>query len=80
MQNPCLLARQNLAAGYPGGLLDHVSVARWWPKPWAALAYDWAVLDMEHTPLDMMEVDPSAAGRGWHAHGADHPRAVERHR
>ena len=57
MQNPfkAMLARQNLAAGYPvGSWIMSASPLAAEAIGWAG--FDWAVVDMEHSPLDQMEV------------------------
>ena len=83
MNNPfkSLLARQDLAAGYPVGSWV-MSASPVVAEAMGCAGYDWAVLDMEHTPLDMMELvhllaGASVAGGGGHRHAADHPRAME---
>lgn len=57
MNNPfkSLLARQDLAAGYPIGSWV-MSASPVVAEAMGCAGYDWAVLDMEHTPLDMMEL------------------------
>ncbi len=57
MNNPfkVLLARKDLPAGYPVGSWV-MSASPVVAEAMGCAGYDWAVLDMEHTPLDMMEV------------------------
>lgn len=57
MQNPfkTLLARQDLPAGYPvGGWI--MSASPLLAEASGCAGFDWAVIDMEHSPLDSMEV------------------------
>ena len=57
MNNPfkTLLARQDLPAGYPVGSWI-MSASPVVAEAMGCAGYDWGLLDMEHTPLDMMEV------------------------
>lgn len=57
MQNPfkTLLARKDLPAGYPVGSWV-MSASPVVAEAMGCAGFDWAVVDMEHTPLDMMEV------------------------
>ncbi|WP_210547046.1 HpcH/HpaI aldolase/citrate lyase family protein [Rhodoferax sp. PAMC 29310] len=57
MNNPfkTLLARKDLPAGYPVGSWV-MSASPVVAEAMGCAGYDWAVLDMEHTPLDMMEI------------------------
>ena len=57
MQNPfkTLLARQDLPAGYPVGSWV-MSASPLVAEGMGCAGFDWAVVEMEHTPLDMMEV------------------------
>ncbi len=57
MQNPfkTLLARKDLPAGYPVGSWV-MSASPLVAEGMGCAGFDWAVVDMEHTPLDMMEV------------------------
>jgi 2-keto-3-deoxy-L-rhamnonate aldolase RhmA len=57
MQNPfkTLLAKKDLPAGYPVGSWV-MSASPLVAEGMGCAGFDWAVVDMEHTPLDMMEV------------------------
>jgi 2-keto-3-deoxy-L-rhamnonate aldolase RhmA len=57
MNNPFkeLLARKDLPAGYPVGSWV-MSASPLVAEAMGCAGFDWAVVDMEHTPLDMMEV------------------------
>jgi 2-keto-3-deoxy-L-rhamnonate aldolase RhmA len=57
MQNPFkqLLARKDLPAGYPVGTWV-MSASPLVAEAVGCAGFDWAVVDMEHTPLDMAEV------------------------
>ncbi len=57
MQNPfkTLLANKTLPAGYPVGTWV-MSASPVVAEAVGCAGFDWAVVDMEHTPLDMMEV------------------------
>lgn len=57
MKNPfkTLLTRTDLPAGYPVGSWV-MSASPVVAEAMGCAGYDWAVLDMEHTPLDMMEL------------------------
>ncbi len=57
MNNPfkSLLARTDLAAGYPVGSWI-MSASPIVAEAMGHAGFDWCVVDMEHTPLDMMEV------------------------
>lgn len=54
MQNPfkTLLARQDLAAGYPVGTFA-MSASPLVAEALGCVGFDWAVVDMEHAPLDL---------------------------
>ena len=57
MQNPfkTLLARKDLAAGYPVGTFA-MAASPLLAEALGCIGFDWAVVDMEHTPLDMDSV------------------------
>jgi 2-keto-3-deoxy-L-rhamnonate aldolase RhmA len=57
MQNPfkTLLAKKDLPAGYPVGSWV-MSASPVVAEAMGCAGFDWAVVDMEHTPLDMMEI------------------------
>ncbi len=57
MQNPfkTMLARQDLPGGYPVGSWV-MSASPVVAEAMGCAGFDWAVVDMEHTPLDLMEV------------------------
>lgn len=57
MQNPfkTLLARQDFPGGYPIGSWV-MSASPVVAEAMGCAGFDWAVVDMEHTPLDLMEV------------------------
>lgn len=57
MNNPfkTLLARKDLSAGYPVGSWI-MSASPVVAEAMGCAGYDWGLLDMEHTPLDMMEL------------------------
>ena len=54
MQNPfkTLLARKDLPAGYPVGTFA-MAASPLMAEALGCIGFDWAVVDMEHTPLDM---------------------------
>jgi 2-keto-3-deoxy-L-rhamnonate aldolase RhmA len=57
MTNPfaALLARRDLPAGYPVGSFV-MSASPLVAEAMGCAGFDWAVIDMEHTPLDMADV------------------------
>jgi 2-keto-3-deoxy-L-rhamnonate aldolase RhmA len=57
MQNPfqTMLSREDLAGGYPVGSWV-MSASPVVAEAMGCAGFDWAVVDMEHTPLDLMDV------------------------
>ncbi|MBP6505695.1 MAG: 2-dehydro-3-deoxyglucarate aldolase, partial [Rhodoferax sp.] len=54
MQNPFknLLARKDLPAGYPVGTFA-MAASPLMAEALGCVGFDWTVVDMEHTPLDL---------------------------
>jgi 2-keto-3-deoxy-L-rhamnonate aldolase RhmA len=80
MNNPFadLLARRDLPAGYPVGTFV-MSASPMVAEAMGCAGFDWAVLDMEHTPLDLMDLVHMLQAVA-QPHAAGGARALERHR